>query len=222
MDSMAMGSMTMNQNNNIVYDQGKLQQLHSGIYTMAQGVLAINDLNENLLNQSMMLETNPLTYQTYVFRYNTALQNKAKLESAIELLNQISVLINVNPYASPNGYAYNSDNLKQLHEGIYKLAQGMGTLNSLKVDFTNQMSEASMQAQNRVYNTNPMDMSQEMLGTGLFRNINLSTIFNLIIIVLMIGLIAGVLGAVLKMFKKNNKNLKITRDHQDYDPSDRG
>lgn len=219
MDSMDLDTKT---SNNYVYDQGKLQQLHSGIYTMAQGILAINELNDDLLNQSMMIETSPTTYQTYVLRYGAALQNKTNLESAIELLNQVSVLINVNPYASPNGYAYNSDNLKQLHEGIFKLAQGMGMLNSLKEDFTNQMSQASIQAQNMISSSNSMDMVEDgLFGYDLFGDMSLSTIFKLIIIVLMIGLITGVLGAISKMFKNNNRNLKINRDYPHTDPREK-
>lgn len=222
----AMSGMTMpndsTQNNNIVYDQGKLQQLHSGIYTMAQGVLAIKELNEKLLNQSMMIETNPITYQTYVLRYNAALKNKAELESAVESLKQVSILINVNPYASPNGYEYNSNNLMQLHEGIYKLAQGMAILDSLEDDFANQMSQATIQAQNMVYDSSQMDMGQVgLLGSGVFGNVDITTIFKLIIIVLLIGLIAGILGAVLKMFRRNNNRLKVTPDRHDYAPSDK-
>jgi len=188
------------QSNNFVYDQAKLQQLHSGIYTLAQGILAINELSDNLLNQSMKIEQTPFTYQTYVVRYSSALQNKTELENAMNMLGKASILINVNPYAPENGYTYNNDYMKQLHEGIYKYAQGMALLESLGEDFTNQMTTASMSAQNLVYSSNQMDMSSS-IGTNLFGNINMSTIFNVIIIILVIGLIVGVLGAVSNLFK---------------------
>jgi len=189
-----------NQSNNFVYDQAKLQQLHSGIYTVAQGILAINELSDNLLNQSMRIEQAPFTYQTHVLRYSAALQNKADLENALTMLDKASILINVNPYASENGYAYKNDNMKQLHEGIYKYAQGMALLESLGEDFTNQMTTASMSAQNLIYSANQMDMSGS-IGTSLFSNINMSTIFNIIIIILVIGLIIGILGAISNLFK---------------------
>lgn len=197
-----MGNMNTDsdQSNNFVFDQAKLQQLHSGIYTVAQGIMAINELSKNLLNQSMKIEQTPFTYQTYVVRYSSALQNKTELDSAINMLGKASILINVNPYASDNGYAYNNDKMKQLHDGIYQYAQGMALLESLGEDFTNQMSTASMSAQNLVYNTNQMDMSSS-IGTNLFGNINMSTIFNVIIIILVIGLIIGILGAISNLFK---------------------
>lgn len=216
-----MGNMDMEDRQNFVFDQGKLQQLHSGIFTMAQGVLAVNELNDDLLEQSMQLEVNPLTYQTYVTRYNVASQNLTKLENAIEKLSQASVLINVNPYGSPNGYAYNTDSMRQLHEGIYKLAQGMATLNSLKDDFYAQMSNSAMQAQNQAYNYNQMDYSHN-IGQGLFANINMPTVLNLIIIVLVVGLILGIIGAILSMFNKNNRKVRVVKDNEYQVPSERG
>lgn len=185
--------------NKYVYDQSKLQQLHSGIYTIAQGILAINELNDSLLEQSMALEQQPFTYQTYVLRYNNSLTNERDLENAMTLLNSASVLINVNPYASDSGYSYDMDSLKQLHEGVYKFAQGMAILESLKEDFISQMSAASMSAQNLVTNTTQMNMSSS--DTGIFNNLSLNTIFNIIIVVMIIGLIIGLLGSILSLFK---------------------
>jgi hypothetical protein len=217
-----MDSMTMNQSNNYVYDQGKLQQLHSGIFTMAQGVLAINELNDDLIEQSMMVETNPLSYQTYVLRYSTALKNKTNLENAVEMLSQASVLININPYASQNGYAYNNDSMKQLHEGIYKLAQGMALLKSLNNDFTTQMTSATLQAQNIVYNNQISVDDMGYMGYGMFENISISTVINLVIIVLVAGLIIGILGAISSLFKKNKKNIIVNRDYEEHSPTERG
>lgn len=187
------------ENTNYVYDQVKLQQLHSGIYTIAQGTLAIEELNDSLLGQSMILEQQPFTYQTYVLRYNNALQNKADLEKVMSLLDSASILINVNPYASDNGYTIDSDSVKQLHEGVYNFAQGMAILESLEQDFINQMSSASVSAQNTVYNMGQMDMGSS--STSVFGGLSISTIFNIILIVLIVGLIIGILGSILKLFK---------------------
>ncbi|MFZ5986448.1 MAG: hypothetical protein ACOYWZ_04890 [Bacillota bacterium] len=200
------GTTNMQQNQNYVFDQGKLQQLHNGIFTLAQGIMTINQLNDDLLVQSAVIEANPPNYETYVIRYNTALRNKTKLNNAMNLLSQASTLINVNPYASPNGYPYNKDAMAQLHQGVYKLAQGMAGLNGLNEDFTNQMAQAAMAAQNIIgretlgitHGTAPLD--------GLFGNINLTTLFNIILIVLLAGLILGVLGAVISMLGRNGRS----------------
>lgn len=199
------GAVNMQQGQNFVYDQGKLQQIHNGIFTLAQGIMTINQLNDDLLAQSSMVEAVPANYQTYVARYNTALQNKTKLSNAMSLLSQASTLINVNPYASSNGYPYNTDAMAQLHQGVYKLAQGMVMLNRLNEDFTRQMAEASAQVQyiaNAAYQNNNMNHGA-MTGWGLFGNINMSTVFNLILIVMVVGLIAGILGAIFSIFRKS-------------------
>lgn len=200
MAGMNMGDSTMDtQDTNYVYDQAKFQQLHSGIYTIAQGILAINELSDELLQQSMTLEKQPFTYKTYVLRYNNALSNETDLEEAMALLGSASVLINVNPYASDSGYSYDTDSLKLLHEGVYKFAQGMAMLKSLKEDFVSQMSSSSMSAQDLVYNSGQMNMSTSEIS--LFSNINLSTILNIVLVVLMIGLIIGILGSIMRLFK---------------------
>ncbi len=193
------------QGNNYVYDQTKLQQLHNGIFTLAQGVTAVNSLNDDLLIQASMSEASPPNYQTYVTRYNTALQNKTRLNNAMSMLSQASTLINVNPYASPDGYQYNSSSMQQLHQGIYKLAQGVAMLTKLNEDFTGQMAEAAVQVQNLA------NASYQMTGmtshtSGVFGTIGISAIFNIILILLVVGLIAGVLGAIYNMFRSGRRN----------------
>lgn len=200
MGSMNMGATDSTGTINHVYDQAKLQQLHSGIYTIAQGVMAIEELNDKLLTQSMTLEQQPYTYQTYVNRYNTALQNQTDLEKTMAQLNNASVLINVNPYASDSGYDYDGNSMKQLHDGIYKFAQGMATLESLYTDFENQMTTASMSAQKLTYSMGSMSMQGS--SSSLLGNLSLSSIFNLILVVLVIGLIIGILGAIVSLFRR--------------------
>ncbi|MCX8131819.1 MAG: hypothetical protein N3I35_17200 [Clostridia bacterium] len=197
------GTVNTQEKQNYVYDQGKLQQLHSGIFTLAQGIMTINQLGDDLLIQSSMAETNPPDYRTHVQRYNIALQNKTKLNNAINLLNQASTLINVNPYGGPDGYPYNKDAMAQLHQGVFKLAQGMTMLNRLNEDFTAQMAIASSMIQsitNNAYQTQTMNHST----MGLFSGINTSTVFNLILIVMVVGLIAGILGAIFSVFRNDN------------------
>ncbi|MCX7923092.1 MAG: hypothetical protein N3B21_13940 [Clostridia bacterium] len=200
------GTANMQQNQYYVFDQNKLEQLHNGIFTLAQGIMMVNQLNDDLLAQSAAVESNPPNYQTYVLRYNTALQNKTKLNSAMNLLSQASTLINVNPYASPNGYAYNKDAMAQLHQGVYKLAQGMAGLNRLNEDFTNQMAQASMIV-NSVVNTQMTGMTHgTSIFDNMFGNVSMTTLLNIILIVLLVGLILGVLGAIMSMFRKSVGN----------------
>lgn len=193
------------QNTNYVYDQIKLQQLHAGIYTIAQGVLELNELNDSLLNQSMALEQQPLTYQTYVLRYNKISKNKTDLDNVIKLLDSASVLINVNPYASDYGYEIDRDSMKQLNEGVYKYAQGMALLQSLKKDLVSQMADASQNAQSMIYNSGMSNMNMGGISSFI-GNISVNSIFNIILGILIIGLIIGILGSVLSLFKNKPQN----------------
>lgn len=214
------GTASVKINQNYVYDQGKLQQLHNGIFTLAQGIMTINQLNDELLAQASFFEANPVNYQTFVVRYNIALQNKTKLNNAISLLGEASTLINVNPYGSPNGYAYNADAMQQLHQGVFKLAQGMTMLNRLNEDFTIQMAEASAQVQ-KIVNASYQDPTVNhgtVFDSNLFGNMSMTTVFNLILIVMLVGLIAGVLGAISSVFKRNGQTLN-DRSNLDNDPN---
>ncbi len=213
MDNMAgMGNMQQSQNN-YVYDQGKLEQLHNGIFALAQGVMSVNRLNEDLFAQSTMMEANPANYQTYVIRYNMALQNKNKLSNAINMLSQASILINVNPYAPQSGYAFNSEGMKQLHQGIYKLAQGRALLDQLTEDFANQMINASMQVQSAGNIPNQTAVNQGAIASsGIFANMNVTTLFNMILIILLVGLIIGVLGAIANMLRPREAHDKRSKE----------
>lgn len=190
--------------NNYVYDQSLLRQLHSNIYNIAQGLTLIKELNDDLLIQSSTTEPNPPDYQTYVTRYNTALKNKTKLNTAVSKLNSISTLVNINPYASQNGFEINSGNMDILHQGIYKLAQAMISISRLNDDFTRQMSDASLGAANSM---SGMNMSMTSMST-----INFSTIFNIMVIVLIVGLVAGIIGAIARMIRQNNYKPDDTDD----------
>ncbi|MDS1029276.1 hypothetical protein RDV78_01995 [Bacillota bacterium LX-D] len=194
---------TNQQNKSYVYDQNALQQVHNGIFVLAQSLSYLNDLNDDLISQAAIAEPSMPTYDTYVAKYNLALQNRTKLTFAMNMLDQASTLINVNPYGSPNGYEYNVQEMRQLHQGIYKLAQGMVVLNRLKQDFMNQMVQASTQAQNTMTMGNQMSMG----NNGYF---SIQTIFSIILVIMLLGLIGGILGAVLSMIKKNKteKNME--------------
>lgn len=197
-------AMIQQQNANYVYDQGKLQQLNNGIFTLAQGIMLVNQLSDDLTLQSSVVEVTPQTYQTYINRYNTALQNKTKINNAIGMINQAFTLVNVNPYGSVNGYQINIPEMQKLHQGVYKLAQGMTMLRGLNDDFTVQMAQAAYNAQRLATTGTSNSMTgMNMNGNGL----NLTTIFNIVLIVMVVGLVLGVFGAIISMFRyKPGKN----------------
>ncbi|KNY28068.1 hypothetical protein [Pseudobacteroides cellulosolvens] len=213
------GTVNMQQNQNYVFDQGKLEQLHTGIFTLSQGIMVINQLNDDLLAQSVIVEQNPPNYDTYVARYNTAIQNREKLYNAINKLSQASILVNVNPYASSVGYSYSKDAMGQIHQGVYKLAQGMAMLSNLSEEFTNQMVQASISVQGTTGASSHTGMiSGNQWLNGLFGNVSMITIFNIILVVLMIGLVLGVLGAIMSMLRKSD-NKKNLDGNPDKDPN---
>lgn len=191
-------AMIEQQNANYVYDQGKLQQLNNGIYTLAQGIMLVNQLGDDLTIQSSTVEVNPQTYQTYIIRYNTALLNKTKINNAISMINQAFTLVNINPYGSINGYQINIPEMQKLHQGVYKLAQGMTMLKGLNDDFTVQMAQAAYNAQRLTSSTGTSGTAgMNMTSNG----INLTTIFNIVLVVMVVGLVLGVFGAIISMFR---------------------
>ena len=189
--------------NNYVYDQGKLQQLHNGIFALAQGVSTLDALNNDLLTQSSPYNANLSDYQALMLQYYNALQNKAKLDNAISMINQATALINVNPYASQNGYAFNADAMGQLNRGVYALAQGMASLNELSQNFIKQMSDATTGVYSLTNGSSVMDMSNGM-SSGFWGNVSTVTIINIVLVLFVIGLFAGIIGAVFNLFKPRN------------------
>jgi hypothetical protein len=183
---------TINPSANIVYNQAKLEQLHSGIFKLAQGMMLLNDLNDDLTIQATAIE--PTSYDGYVERYATLLQNKLKLSKSLIMINEGSTLINVNPYASGIGFEYNSQVMDQFHKGVYKLAQGMLQGVKLGDDFTKQMAQINSLANNNSMNNMNMPSSFSI------PTLNIRTIATIIIIVLIFTLIMSLIGATKSIF----------------------
>ena len=177
---------------NIVYNQGKLEQLHSGIFKLAQGMMLLNDLNDDLTLQATATE--PTSYEGYVERYALLLQNKLKLSKSLIMINEGSTLINVNPYASGIGFEYNAQQMEQFHKGVYKLAQGMLQGVKLGDDFTKQMSQI-----NTLASSNSMS-NMNMSSGSIIPTLNVKTIVTIIIIVLILTLIMSLIGATKSIF----------------------
>jgi hypothetical protein len=182
----------INPSANIVYNQGKLEQLHNGIFKLAQGMMLLNELNDDLTLQAT--STEPSNYEGYVTRYATLLSNKLKLSKSLIMINESSTLININPYASDIGYEYNPQQMDQFHKGVYKLAQGMLSGIKLGDDFTSQMSLVNSLANNSSMN------NMNMPSTFSLPTLNVNTIVTIIIIVLILTLIMSLIGAAKSTF----------------------
>ncbi|MCM0759565.1 hypothetical protein M7775_13485 [Sporomusa sphaeroides DSM 2875] len=189
---------------NIVYDQTKLEQLHNGIFKFSQAMMLLNELNNDLTDQSVMPEANPPTADTYVVRYNLIQQNRAKLVQANRLLQESVAMANVNPYAPADGYVYNTQKMQQLHQGIFELARSALILSRLSDDLNQQMTQMAYEArQARVQMpANSMAGMSGMAGMNTMTNMqqhgsmtggDSSWIFNLAIIIIAFGMVLGVL-----------------------------
>jgi flagellar basal body-associated protein FliL len=180
-------------NANMVYNQGKLEQLHNGIFKLSQGLMLLSELNDDLTLQATYVEQD--TYENYVTKYNTLLQNKVKLTKSLSLINEASMMVNVNPYTSGAGYGYDASQMDQLHRGIYRLAQGMLLGTRLSEEFTNQMAQVSNLTANN--SMNGMDMNTGFsIGT-----LNINLILYIIIAVFVLSFIIALFGAVRSAFR---------------------
>ncbi|MGE5416499.1 MAG: hypothetical protein ACM3UZ_07040 [Acidobacteriota bacterium] len=188
-------------NTNYVFDENRLIRLHSAIFNLAQGRIVLDELNADLSDQAAAAEANPPDQTTWMNRYNAALQNRNKLESAIRMLNQINVLVNDNPYASPNGYQYDTSAMEQLHRGIYNLAQGMRTLNKLDQDFTNQLGQASAMIQTSDMSGMMSMPGMNMPSSGLLAGLNMGTILTVLMVIIVMILIISILNYMMNLLR---------------------
>lgn len=197
------------QNMGTTYDANKMEQLHAGLYKIAVGMSLLNQLNNDPVYQAEYATTNiqnPVQY--YSNQYNLTVQNKNKLNQALNYVNEAANLININPYVSSNGLVYDKDRMNQIHQSVFKLAEGVAALNLINDDFTRQTIYLSNMVQNYINNANNSNMAQmnqmampSGLFGGLFANISLSSVVNIILIIFVIGLILGIFGFVFSLLK---------------------
>jgi len=174
---------------NVVFDQSKLEQLHNGIFKFSQAKMLLQELNNDLADQSIMVEANQPNEQTYVIRYNLTLQNRTKINQVGRLLQEAMILANVNPYAPSSGYIYNVPKMQQLHQGIAELAKSALVLNRLSEDFSQQMTQIAYEA--RMARAQPMQgMQAGGMGT---MSMGSNWITTAALIVIVFGIVMGVL-----------------------------
>ena len=182
------------------YDATKMEQLHTGLYKVSVGMQLLEQLKENLtlqLEHASMNITNPSQY--YNSQYLTTLQNNNKLSEALNYINEASSLVNINPYISQTGLVYDKDKMGQMHDSIDKLAISVVNLNKINDDFSRQSIELISLSQNSPTMTN-MDTNTNS-GVNLFSNLNMTTVFNGLVIVFILIFIIAIFGYISRLLK---------------------
>jgi len=199
------------QNMGTTYDANKMEQVHNGLYKISLGMALLNQLQTQLVAQEENATANTQDLaQYYTNQFSLATQNKAKLTQALTYINDAVSLVNINPYVSSAGIIYDKDRMNQVHQSVYKLAEGVASLNLLSDDFTKQGVTLSNTAQMYINNSANSQMANNGLGNGifggLFDNVNAQTVVNVILIIFVIGLILGVLGFIYSQLKPKDKD----------------
>lgn len=200
-------NMTMT-NMGTVYDATKMEQLHTGLYKLSVGMQLLGQLGSELTTQAAFANKdiqNPI--QFYSNQYTLVLQNKNKLNNALTYINEASTLVNINPYISEKGLVYDKDRMKKIHESIFKMAQGVASLNKLSDDMTIQAVNTANAAQNYASNANMNAGMGTMNNTtgGIFSNVNIPTIVNIILILFVTMFILGLFGFIFSLLKTSTK-----------------
>lgn len=199
---------TSMQNMGTSYDPDKMEQIHTGLYKMALAMALLDQLNNDFASQAESANTNtadPISYYTY--QYNLTQQNKMKLSSALNYINEAADLVNINPYISSQGLVYDKDRMEQLHQSVYTLAKNVAALNLLNEDLTKQSLSLVNLTQNAANDTSMsqmdnMSMSNGLFG-GIFDNIRIESVVNIILILFVVGLILGIFGYIFSLLKQS-------------------
>ena len=101
-------------------------------------------------------------------------------------------------YAAADRYRFNVQEMAQLHRGIYILAQAVTQASRLDNDFTAQLTEATSLARQTSPGLMPHDTSSFLTQE------TLTLIFGIILVIMLIGFILSMLGAILRGFRKSS------------------
>jgi hypothetical protein len=198
------------------YDENKMEKLHSGLYKISLGMALLGQLDNDLVNQAEYVNTDaqyPVQY--YSDQYYQTVQNKNKLYQASTYINEAVDLININPYVSSNGLVYDKDRMNQIHQSVFKLAAAVSEISLLNDDFTKQAINLSNTVQNYINNQNASSMNNMNMSmptnplSGLFGNISLPSIVNILLILFAVGLVFGIIGYIYSLFKSSNKRTEM-------------
>lgn len=188
----------------IHYDPVKMEQLHSKLYKVAFGMELIRQLNDEFTMQTEIASANlqnpALYYQNF---YNITITNKMKLTQTLAYISEAEDLVNINPYISSDGLIFDRERMSQIHSGIFKLAEGVAQLTLLNGDLLKQSVSISNLYQNYLTNySNDMGnkRSNDAMSGG---SPDMRTLFNIVIAIFVIVLLIGLLGFIIKLFRKN-------------------
>lgn len=196
------------QNMGTMYDAAKMEQLHKGLYNLSVGKAMLAQLDNDFISQASVTDIqDPVQY--YTSQYNLTQQNKMKLNSALNYINEAAGLVNINPYVSSQGLVYDQERMGQIHKSVFKLAESVVALNLLNDDLATQMIQLANLAQNYAYIANNTQMGHSTMSTGLFGgifdNISMQSIINIILILFVTGLIFGIFGFIFSLLKSPKK-----------------
>lgn len=183
------------------YDQAKMEKLHTGIYNATVGLQLLAQLKDNLsvqLEQATIKVTNPSNY--YNNQYLMTIQNKTKLNEALVYIKEAGSLVNINPYVSSNGVAYNKEKMEEVHGSINKFASAVINLSKLNDTFSNQTIDLTIMAQDSQSMPN-MDMDMDTSGNSLFGNAGMGTIFSMLVIIFIATFVISIFGYMFKLIK---------------------
>lgn len=191
------------------YDTDKMEKLHTGLYKVSIGVQLLDQLKNNLslqLEQASMQVKDPSQY--FYNQYLFTVQNKTKLTETLTYINEASSLVNINPYVSENGAVYDKDRMTNIHESIYKLAEVVIDLNKINDNFSNQAITLGNVTQNYINNNDQTMQGMNMNDTGfnIFGNVNMITVFNILVIVFIVIFIISILGFISRLLKSPRNN----------------
>lgn len=190
---------TMN-NMGLTYDANKMDQLHSSQYKVAVGIQLLEQLKNNLsvqLEQANLDVTNPSQY--YYNHYLTTVQNKHQLTNILTYINEISTLVNINPFISPEGLVYDNEKMKQVHDGIKKLAEAVVRLNIINDNLNRQALEFSQLTQSHNQSMSSMNMNENV------SNFNLINVLYILVIVFILMLLISIFGSIGSLLKSSTQ-----------------
>jgi hypothetical protein len=195
------------------YDASKMEQLHAGLYKLAVGMQLLEQLNSEIIIQAEAVRTantqNPVEY--YSDQYTQILQNKNKLNKAINSINEAKNMVNINPYVSDNGFVYDKNRMMNIHESIFMMAKGVVLIDQLNDELVKQAIDTSVDAQNALSNLNMnamVNQNNTVPTNGIFGSMNLPSILNMILIAFVVLFVFGLLGAISSLFKTPKQNVK--------------
>lgn len=172
------------------------------MFRLSQGITQLNQLNEDFTNQASSIEPKNKTYDIYYQRYAALLGNKSKLSNAINLVSDAYTIANVNPYASSNGYTFKPQMMQNIHQGIFKLAQGLSVLSRLNDDLNKQMTATNMAGSSHASINMNMD-NGSMMGFDIFNSQKINFIIKLFLMAMIVLFILSIFGAISSLFKRS-------------------